>query len=91
MRRSSFIFKENYLFIEEDNRSDKVVMIEEELDGIDRDGIGILVDLPRILFVDEECGNLKVVVDGGEFTRNNNRKKRSKICHSYNRYNLCAL
>ena len=27
IRRSSFIFKENHLFIEENNRSDKVVMI----------------------------------------------------------------
>ena len=43
MRRSSSIFKENHVFIEEeDNPSDKVVMIEEELDGIDIDGIGNL-------------------------------------------------
>ena len=41
MRLSSFIFKENHLFIEEDNRSDKVVMVEEELDDIRN-----LVDLP---------------------------------------------
>ena len=29
------------------------------------DGIGNLMDLPRLMFLDEECGNLKVVVDGG--------------------------
>ena len=35
MRRSSFIFKENHVFIEEnDNPSDKVVIVEEELDNI---------------------------------------------------------
>ena len=33
--RLSFIFKENHVFIEEeDNTSDKVVIVEEELDGI---------------------------------------------------------
>ena len=35
-RRSSFIFKEKHVLIdEEDNPSDKLVMVEEELDGID--------------------------------------------------------
>ena len=38
---SSFILKENHVFIEEvDNPADKVVIAEEELDGIDIDGIG---------------------------------------------------
>ena len=33
--RLSFIFKENHVFIEEEeNTSDKVVIVEEELDGI---------------------------------------------------------
>ena len=36
---------------------------EEELDGIDIGGIENLMDFP-IMFIDEECGNLKVVVDG---------------------------
>ena len=64
MRLSSFIFKENLVFIEEeDNPSDKVVRDEEELDGIDINGIGNLVDLPRLMFIDEEFGNLKVVVE----------------------------
>ena len=64
MKRSSFIFKENHVFIEEqDNPSDIVITVEEELDGIDMDGIRNLVDLPRLMFIDEECGNLKVVVD----------------------------
>ena len=80
MRSSSFIFKENHVFIEEeDNPSDKVAMVEEELGRIDIDGIGNLVGLPKLMFIDEECGNLKVAVDGGDVTRNNNRKKRSEV------------
>ena len=63
MRRSSFIFRENYVFIEEkDNPSDEVAMVEEELDGIDIDSTANLVDLLRLMFIDEECGNLKVVL-----------------------------
>ena len=78
MIRSSFIFKEHHVFIEEeDNPSDKVVIVEEELDGT-----GNLVDLSKLMFIDEECGNLKVGVDGGELTRNNNRKKKSKFYKS---------
>ena len=53
--RLSFIFKENHSFIEEeDNLSSKVILVEEELDGIAN-----LADLPRLMFIDEECGNLK--------------------------------
>ena len=47
------------------NLSNKVAIVEEELDGIDKDGIGNSMDLPRLMFINEECGNLKVVVDGG--------------------------
>ena len=52
MKCSSFIFEENHVFIEEDNLSDKVVTIEEELDDAQVDGIGNLVDLPRLMFID---------------------------------------
>ena len=37
----------------------------------------------ELMFIDEECGNRKVVVDGGEFTRNNNIKKRSEVIQAY--------
>ena len=74
MRRSSFIFKENHVLIEEEeNPSDKVVKVEEEPDSIDIDGIANLVDLPRLIFIDEKCGNLKVV-SREELRRNNNRR-----------------
>ena len=45
--------------------SNKVVTVEEELDGIDIVGIGNLMHLSRPMFIDEECGNIKVVLDGG--------------------------
>ena len=45
--------------------SNKVNAFEEKQDGIDIDGIGNLMDLPKLMFIDEECGNLKVVVDNG--------------------------
>ena len=45
--------------------SNKFDAVEQEQDGIDIDGIGNLMDLPKLMFIDEECGNLKVVVDGG--------------------------
>ena len=45
--------------------SNKVNTVEEEQDGINITGIGNLMDLPKLMFIDEECGNLKVVIDGG--------------------------
>ena len=53
-------------------------MAEEELDGIENS-----VDLPRLMFIDEECVKLKVIVDGEELIRNNNRKKRSDVIQSF--------
>ena len=76
---SSFNFKENHVLIEEDNPSGKTFIVEEELDGIDRDGIGNLEDLLRLLFINEECWNPKVVVHGGELARNINQKKKPDV------------
>ena len=41
------------------------------------DDIGNFQDSPRLVFTDEECGNLKVVNDGGELTRNIKQNKKS--------------
>ena len=49
-------------------------MVEEELDGLDINDIANLVDLPRLMFIDEKCRNLKVVVDELDLTRNIDRK-----------------
>ena len=46
------------------------MIAKEELDSIDKDDIGNIEDLLKIVFIHEECGNLKVFVDGGELTGN---------------------
>ena len=46
---------------------------------IDIDDIGEIEDLLRVVFINEECGNLKVFADGGELTRNINEKKKPDI------------
>ena len=46
------------------------------------------MDLLRLMFIDEECGNLKVVVDGGELTRNINGKKKSDVLKPINVYSV---
>ena len=51
------------------------MIIKEELDGIDKDDIGNLEDLLKIVFIHEECRNLKVFVDSRELTRNINKQK----------------
>ena len=48
------------LFYWRGKSSNKVNAVEEE-----QDGIGNLMDLPKLMLIDEECGNLKVAVDGG--------------------------
>ena len=53
--------------------------VEEELDGIDIDGIGSLMDLSGLMFIHEECENLEEVVDNEELTRNNDRKRKSEV------------
>ena len=74
---ASFIL--NHSFIEEDNTSEKVVIIEEELNCVDIDDIGNLENLRKFVFTDKECGNLKEVNYGGEPTRNINQKKKLDI------------
>ena len=73
-----FTFKENHVFMEkEDSPTKKVVIVEEELDSI-----GNLQDLLRLIFIDKECGNVKVFVEGGDLTRNISQKK-SGVLQAY--------
>ena len=44
-----------------------------------RADIGNVEDSPRLVFIDEECGNLIVVNDGGKLTGNINQKKKSDV------------
>ena len=55
------------------------MIVEEELDCVDIDDIGNLKDSPTLKFINEECGNLIVVNDGGELTTNINQKKKSDV------------
>ena len=64
------------------------MIVTEELDGNDIDGIGNLEDLLRIVFIHEECENLKVFFDGGELTRNINEKKKPGVLQAH-RCPLC--
>ena len=74
---SSFVL--NYGFIEENNPSEKVVIVEEELNRVDIDDIGNLENLPRFVFMGEERGNIKVVNNGGELIRNVDQNKKSDV------------
>ena len=60
-----FYFRRKSRFYWRGKPSNKVNTVEEEQDGIDIDGIGNLTDLPKLMFIDEEYVNLKVVVDAG--------------------------
>ena len=46
------------------------------------------MDLPVLMSIEQECGNLKLVDEDGELSRNNNRKIKSEVLQAY-RYPLC--
>ena len=56
--------------------------------GIEIDDNGNLEDLLRVVFIDEECRNLKVVIDSGKLIRNINQKKKSHVLRAF-RSPLC--
>ena len=37
------------------------------------------MDLPGLVFIDQECGNPKEVLDGEELTGSNDRKRKSEV------------
>ena len=74
-----FYFRRKSRFHWKRSPSNKVVTVQEELDGIDIDGIGNLMDLPGLMFIDQECGNLKEIFDGEELTKSNDRKRKSEV------------
>ena len=51
--------KKNHDFIEKGNLSEKVVIVDEELDDTDIDDIRNLGDSPKLVFINEEYGNLR--------------------------------
>ena len=73
------LFSKKYGFIEKSSPSEKKIILKEELDCIDIDGIGNFEDSPRLVFIDGKCENLIVVSVGGELTGNIHQKKKSDI------------
>ena len=73
------LFYKKHGFVEEDKPPENVVIVEEELNRFDIDGIENLENLPRFVFINKECGNLKVVNDDEELTRNINQKKKLDV------------
>ena len=53
--------KRKYGFIEKSSPSEKKIILKEELDCIDIDGIGNFEDSPRLVFIDGKRENLIVV------------------------------
>ena len=60
------------LWAHEFNPSEKNVMVNI-------DDIRNLDQSPRLVFIDEKCGNLIVVNDSGELTKNFGQKKKSDV------------
>ena len=78
---SIFIYKKRG-FILKSSPSEKNVVAEEELDYIDGDDIENIEDSPRLMFIDEEYGNLILVPDGRDLTRNINQKRSHTLFNS---------
>ena len=65
--------------IEKGKPSEKFILVEQELYGIDRDDFVNLDDLRRLVLINGECRNPKVVADGGELNKNINQKMKLTI------------
>ena len=50
------------------------MVVQEELDCINVDDIRNFEDSPRLVFINEECGNPIEINDGGKTTININQK-----------------
>ena len=70
------------MFLTERNKIDETTFADIDLLYFSTfiiDGIENLENLPRFVFIDEECGNLKVFNDDEELTRNINHKKKLDV------------
>ena len=54
------------------DRAQEANIYEINIVGTEKVDIVNLDDLLRVVFIDEECGNHRVVIDGGEVTRSIN-------------------
>ena len=65
------ILSENELFIEEKNPSEELVISEEEIAALDTSAMKEtnVENLPKLIFIDEKNGNMRVVVHEGGIGR----------------------
>ena len=56
-----YIFSSITVSLRNSNSSEKNVILEEELYYVDIDNIGNLEDSPRLVFINGECENLRIV------------------------------
>ena len=76
----------NHGFTEKNNPSEKSGIVDEELVYINLSDIGNLKNLLRLVFINEKGGNLIVVNDGWELTRNINQKKKLDVLLQMSNY-----
>ena len=80
---SFFLFFE-FCFQRKDKPSEKTVIVEEDLDGIDVNDVGNLKCIPRpVSMKSNVVGYIKVVNYGVERTRNINRREKSDVLQAY--------
>ena len=72
-RKSPFNYKNKFF------PSEKVALVEKELNGTDRDSSGNLGNSLRLDLINEECFNPNAVVAGEELSRSINQKKKPDV------------
>ena len=76
------ISNQNPLFIEEKNPSEELVISEEEISAVDTSAMNEtnVEDLPKLIFIDEKSGNMRVVVhEGGSTERTKSDSKSGEL------------
>ena len=71
--------KKSWFYWKKTTLQENNAVFEEGLDCIDIDDVGNLENSSRFVFINEECGNLIVVNDGEELTRNINQKTKPDV------------
>ena len=85
------ILNQNELFIEEENPSEELVISEEEIAALDTSAMKEtnVEDLPKLIFIDEKSGNMRVVVHGSGIAERTKSDTKSGELATY-RCSLCG-
>ena len=85
----SFIFKKDFVFIEEGEKSsENVAKVEEDVEGFDRDDIGNLDDLSTLVLWIKNVGILKSLLILGTLLEILTKKEKQDVLQVY-RFQLC--